>query len=402
MSKFLRYLKIQFKRAIRHYPVILIFTVILTVSILLFVNALFRSNESGEHKMRFEIGLVGDLSETYLDIGIIAIKNLDSSQYYVEFTEMSEEEAKKKLLAAEIFGYVLVTDGFVESVVDGENKPLTYVASNNPASFGPVLTNEIVQIVSKLIIQAQNGIHGLSEIADVYGVTGKEYNAAIEDLNIKYVSAVLSREGLYEQTYVGLGDGLSFQDYYTCAFGILLLLLWGIACSALLIKHDLALPRILKSSGYRMGAMVLGDYTPFLAMMSVNAFLLLLFGGIYLGLDSIGLFLGLFPVIVLICAMQFFLYEMSSNIISGVLMQLFVTVLLCYSSGFFYPIYSLPEIVQTCSKLLPTGIAFDYFSEIVRGRTGWEVQPKVWMYSALFIGLSVVIRQYKIRSNKYD
>lgn len=381
---------------------ILVFTIILTVSILLFINAMFRSRENGENKMRFEIGLVGDLSETYLDIGIIAIKNLDSSQYYVEFTEMNEEEAKEKLLAAEIYGYVLIPDGFVESVVYGENKPLTYVAANNPASFGPVLTNEIVQIVSKLIIQAQNGIYGLSEIADTYHITGTEYDEAVEELNIEYISAVLSREGFYEQTYVGLGDGLSFQDYYTCAFAILLFLLWGIACSALLIKHDLALPRILKSNEYRMSAMVLGDYIPFLTMMCLNTFLLLMLGSTYLDIDGMELFWGILPVIVLVTAMQFFLYELSSNIISGVLMQLFVAVLLSYASGFFYPIYSLPEIVQNCSKVLPTGIAFDYFSEVLRGRTGWEIQPKVWMYSALFIVLSMVIRQYKIRSNKYD
>ena len=114
------------------------------------------------------------------------------------------------------------------------------------------------------------------------------------------------------------------------------------------------------------------------------------------------MFWGIFPVIVLITAMQFFLYEISSNIISGVLMQLFVAVLLGYASGFFYPIYSLPKIVQNLSEVLPTGIAFDYFSEVLRGRTGWEIQPKVWMYSIAFIVLSMVIRQYKIRSNKYD
>ncbi len=402
MSKFFRYLKVQLKRALRHYPIILIFTIVLTISILLFVNAMFRSRENGENKMRFEIGLVGDLSETYLDIGIVAIKNLDSSQYYVEFTEMDEEVAKEKLLAAEIYGYVLIPDGFVTSVVNGENKPLTYVAADNPASFGPILTNEIVQIVSKLIIQAQNGIYGLSEIADIYGVKGTKYHDAIEELNIEYISAVLDREGFYEHTYLGLGDGLSFQDYYTCSFMILLLLLWGIACAALLIRHDVTLPRILKSNGYRLGTMVMGDYLPFLAMMSLNAFALLVAGGVYLGLDGIELFVGVFPAIVMITAMQFLLYEMSTNMISGVLMQLFVAVLLSYSSGLFYPIYSLPEIVQKVSNVLPTGIAFDYLGEIVSGRTGWEIRPKVWMYSVIFIALSMLIRQYKIRSNKYD
>jgi ABC-2 type transport system permease protein len=279
---------------------------------------------------------------------------------------------------------------------------LTYVSADNPASLGPILTNEIVEIVTKLVVQAQNGIYGMTEIADRYGVSRKARNQAIRDINIEYISAVLGREGFYEQTYVGLGDGLSYKEYYTCVFVILLMLLWGIACSAMLIKHDMALSRILTSSGYRMSTMVIGDYIPFLIMMCVNTCLLLVIGGTYLEIDGLSLFSRMIPMIVLLTTMQFFLYEIATNIISGVLMQLFVVVLLSYASGFFYPIYSLPGMIQTVSKMLPTGLSFRYLSEILQGKTGMEVLPMVWLYSILFILLSMVVRQYKIRSNKYD
>lgn len=402
MNKFLRYLKVQFMRAVRHYPIIFIFTIILTVSVVLFVKVMFQSKDSEEGKKRFEIGLVGDLSETYLDIGIVAFKNLDSSQYYVEFTEMEEDEAKERLLDGEIYGYVLIPDGFIESIVYGENKPLTYVSANSPATFGPVLTYEIVQIVSQLIIQAQNGIYGLIEIAEDYDVSRKVYNKAVKEMNLEYISVVLNREGYYEQSYVGLGDGLTYKDYYTCAFLILLILLWGIACSALMTKHDMALPRLLKSNGYSMGSMVLGDYIPFFVMMCINTCLLLVFGGSVLGINGIEVFFRILPIVILITTMQFFLYELSSNIITAVLLQLFVTVFLSYASGLFYPIYSLPEIVQQCSKVLPTGIAFQYLSEVLGEKTGWEMLPGIWTYSFVFIGLSLVMRHYKLRSNKYD
>ena len=402
MNRFWKYLKIQSKRAFHHYPIILIFTMILTVCMVLFVQTLFSSKGAEEGKKKFEIGLVGDLSETYLDIGIVALKNMDSSQYYVELTEMSEWEAKEKLKSGELYGYILIPEGFVDSIISGENKPLVYVAASNPATFGPTLTNEMVQILSGLVIQGQNGIYGMIEIADQYDITGDAFDEAVLELNVKYIDTVLDREEYYEHEYVGLGDGLSFVEYYVCAFLILLLLLWGMTCSSLLIKHDMALPRILRSRGYRLPTMILGDYIPFLVMMGINMLLLLGIGGPYLELDGMELFVGAMPVIVMITAMQYLLYELSSNIISGVLMQLFVTVILSYVSGLFYPIYSLPVILQKWSVCLPTGLAFRYLSELVVGRSGSDMVMQIWIYGGLFLIIAMLVRQYKMRSNKYD
>ena len=402
MNKFTRYLKIQCKRAAKHYPVILIFTILLTVGLGIFAMNLFRSKDGGEDKAKFSVGLVGDLTESYLDIGILAITSMDSSQYYVEFVELEESEANAKLRAGELYGYIRIPEGFVESIVHGENKPLTYVCSNSPATFGPTLTNEMVQVVSKLVIYGQNGIYGMIEVADAYDVKGKEYHEAVDDLNMIYIDVVLNREGFYDVNYVGLGDGISFKEYYICAFLILIVLLWGISCSALLIKHDMALPRILQSSGYRLRDMVLGDYIPFGAMMCINSALMLGVGGKYLGIEGVDVFVKSIPVVVLLTAMQFFLYELASNMISGVLTQLFVTIGLSYASGLFYPIYSLPNIIQKISTVLPTGVAFNYLSEVIQGKTGWEVLPYVWIYAVVFMALALGVRLYKIRSNKYD
>ncbi len=389
-------------RAAKHYPIILIFTILLTVSVGIFAINMFQSKDSAESKKKFEVGLVGDLSETYFDVGILAITSVDSSQYYVKFTEMEEEEANKRLRSGELYGYIQIPDGFVQSIVHGENKSLTYVSANSPATFGPVLTNEIIQIVSQLVVQGQNGIYGMIEIADKYNVKGKVYRDALNDLNMIYIDVVLDREGFYDVTYVGLGDGITFKEYYICAFLILLILLWGISCSALLIKHDMALPRILRSSGYGLRHMVLGDYLPFGIMMCLNTVLMLGLGGKVLGINGFQMFWNALPVIIMLTAMQFLLYEFSSNMISGVLLQLFVTIALSYASGLFYPIYSLPSLIQSCSKVLPTGIAFNYLTEVIQGGSGWEILPYVWLYAIVFMVLSIVVRLYKIRSNKYD
>ena len=97
MNKFLKYFKIQVMRSAKHYPMIFGLTLLLTASLLLFANRMFHTNDAENSKKKIQIGLVGDLTETYLDIGIVALTDLDSSKYYVDLIELQEEVAKQKL-----------------------------------------------------------------------------------------------------------------------------------------------------------------------------------------------------------------------------------------------------------------------------------------------------------------
>lgn len=402
MNKFLKYFKIQVMRSVKHYPMIWGLTLVLTASILLFANRMFHTDDAENSKKKIQIGLVGDLTETYLDIGIVALTDMDSSRYYVDLVELPEEEAKQKLASGELYGYISIPEGFVESIVYGENKPLTYVAANSPATLGPVMVNEILEIVSQLVVQGQNGIYGMLEIAEEYQVSDKVTDRAIVDLNVRFVDTVLDREQFYELEYVGLGEGISYTNYYICAFFVLLLLLWGMAGSSLLIKRDMSLQRVLHSRGHCVIGLVLGDYLAFALIMLFNMALLLGVGSFFLKLESVPTFFALLPVVLLVTSMQFLLYELTDNYISGVFVQLFTAIACSYISGFFYPIYSLPEVFQKFSRVLPTGVAFGYLKEMVKGNSGEEALGAAWMYVLVFVTASVAMRIYKMRSNKYD
>lgn len=402
MNKFLKYFKIQVMRSVKHYPMILGLTLLLTASILLFANRMFYTKDAENSKKKIQVGLVGDLTETYLDIGIVALADMDSSRYYVDLVELSEEEAKQKLASGELYGYISIPEGFVESIVYGENKPLTYVAANSPATLGPVMVNEILEIVSQLVVQGQNGIYGMLEIADEYQVSDRVTDRAIVDLNVRFVDTVLDREQFYELEYVGLGEGISYTNYYICAFLVLLLLLWGMAGSSLVIKRDMSLQRVLCSRGHSIVGLVLGDYIAFALIMLFNVALLLGVGSFFLKLEAVSAFFALIPVVLLVTSIQFLLYELTDNYISGVFVQLFTAIACSYISGFFYPIYSLPEFFQKLSRVLPTGVAFEYLKEMVKGNSGEEALRYVWVYVLVFMTASAVMRMYKMRSNKYD
>lgn len=417
MNNFFKYLKAQTIRTIKKYPVIFLFTALMTGCIVILVSAMFSANSSADEKKKVQVAIVGDVTDSYLGIGVTAIQNFDSSQYYVDFITMDKPEAVEKLRKQELLGYIEIPDGLVDSIISGENEHITYMAANSPSTIGPVLMNEVVQMISDLVTEAQNGIYGYMDLVKEYGVAKKARYEAADKMSLKYADLILGRNELYTVEEYGVGEGLSFENYYIAAFLVLIILLWGMTCASLLVKSDLALSRTLKSAGHNTLSMVFGEYLPYFVMMCVNMMLVFV-GGYFLAKTTdiqhellndlsswsagLKMLASIIPAIALITAMQFFVYELAANIITAVLLQLLVVVSMSYVSGFFFPLYSLPQSMQNLAKYLPTHKAFNCIGDALFHTPNMSNNMIVWGYFALFILSAALIRQYKMRSNRYD
>jgi len=291
---------------------------------------------------------------------------------------------------------------------DDEKVPLLYVSKNSPTSITPMLTKELVEIISYYLMESQNAIYGLEEIEDIYGIKVK-----MADSNLYFINRVMSREEIYESYQIGVGNGMTFSNYYVFAFIILLILIWGLSGSVFLIKSDMSLPRLLKSSGYSLAGQVFGDYLPFLFMMLLNLVLLMLglsfssvskdFTALELAMSSpmsaLIYSIKLIPAVACISAMQFFLYELCHNTISAVLTQLLAVLSLSYASGLLYPLNALPEILQSLASGLPTGAAFNYTAEVLNDNMRGSSFLVLAGFFLGFMLLSALVREYKMRSN---
>ncbi len=416
MSKYLRYLKAQLKRTSKAYPIILVFTCVITVCVLVLLSTMFVSDADSVNTTRIKIGMVGDTSESYLDIGISAVQQLDSSKYYVEFVNVEQEEQAQQLLKkGDLFGYILIPDGFVESIVVGENKHLTYVSNNSPATIGPLLINEIIKLVSDMLVESQSGIYAFIDVAEGEDVRleGEALDKAVERLNLKYIGSTLDRESYYKIEFIGIGSGLSFANYYYNAFFILLMMLWGMTCIHLRVKSDMSTARFVRSRGIGAFGQTLCDYIPFAMIIYISAAVLTVCIGLFgknIGLsvfenssgagDYILYVLSLIPAVAVITVLQFMLYELSTNVISGVLLQLVSTICLSYASGFFYPLSSFPISVQNVAKYLPTRVAFSYSAEVFTNDNSTSSLVMCIVYFVLLLLISTAIRAYKMRSSR--
>lgn len=410
MKKFMRYLMLQGKRSVRAFPAIFGATVLLVAGLSVLVLLLFHIDSSEDSKQKIQIGIVGDVTDSYLELGIYALQNMDDTRYTVDFYTLTEEEARKKLENGELTAYIRIPEGFVESVMVAENKTITYVTASSAVNFGSILMQELVDVVSNLLVESQNGIYGMQEFANKYGLPEDVFWDATMDMNKRYLEYILYRGNLYDIEVVGVSNQLSMTGYYVCGIVLLLFLLWGINGSTLLIKKDFALTKMLASKGQSVTSQVLGEYLAYLGLMAVS--LMSMISILLLGIQKSGVVIpewiqygesgmyrflvSVLPVLIMIGAMQFLMYELTSEFVSGVLLQFVVGIALAYLSGCLYPISFFPDSIQLLADILPTGMALRYMNQIMLAETAVMQGIGVILYSIAFLVLAIFVRRKRM------
>lgn len=409
MKRFLIYLWIQLKRMGKTFPSILLMTLLLTGSMALLAGLMLEADASGEKKQKVEIGLVGDLSDSYLGFGIYAIKNMDSSRFAVEFRTMTQKEAAAELNAGELSAYVWIPDGFMDSIARGENKQITYVTSSGSVGLGTIIMNELAETISTLLTESENAIYGMQKFVKENGMQDR-LGKATDDMNLRYINFLLNRTKLYELKVIGMSNQLSMIGYYACSIILFFLLLWGINGAALLIRKDAALPRLLAARGQGAACQVLGEYLAYLALMLASLFGIAVI--LQIGMKITGFqipewngkegavllhfMIRIIPVAAMLSAFQLWLYETVSGMVSGILLQFLCSVCLGYLSGCFYPLYFFPESIGRLARVLPTGVALKYMDSCLVSQSALGKLAVILLYLNFFLLLAILVRKRKI------
>lgn len=359
---------------------------------------------------RYRIGMVGDLSDSYLGFGIAALQEMDDSRFMIELVEMSEEEAEEAFSRGELYAVMRVPDGLVESIVRGDNDCLiTYTATEGQKGLGAMVMGEITDIASAMVTSSQSAIYAMQRILIDQG-RGDEVGRETDKLNLSLINLVLSRSGFGEVELLGYADGLSMELYYFSSMVLLFLLLAGLLNCALFARRSTALALFLKARGVGAFWQILGEYLAYLGFVFMGllslgiplAFILergLMVIPEWEGMGAApfwGFLRALIPVAAMFAALQFFLYEAADGIVNGILLQFLCGTGLGYLSGYFYPSAFFPERMRAIGSVLPSGVAARYVEERLFGVAPTGVLTVVFVYLALFFALAVLVRRGRI------
>lgn len=412
MKKLHIYLILQLKRVVKAFPAIIMMTFLLFGALGLLVWMKLESRPDEGAQQRVKLGIVGEDEDSYLGVGIYALEHLDSSRFTCEFLHLQEEEAREQLEAGELSAYVVIPDGFVRSIINGENKQVTFTSGSSQAGIGTVLVNQLASAVSNVVTDTQAGIYAMHEFYMDYEELKELYSDEV-DLNLRYLQMILNRQNLYQLEQISVTNRLSAGGYYLCAIILLFLLLWGINCCFLFVKSDMALPRLLAAEGFGCFLQVLAEFAAYLFLMFLNyagiAAVLLTgssaagvivpeFAGVGLA-EQIGFLIRILPVLPVIAAMQLLLYEIVSSLISGILLNFGLAICLAYLSGCFYPLAYFPAGIQKFAEVSPTGIAFSYMTDCYEtGISARAAGLLVWL--GVFLLLTTRVRKRKLEGER--
>ena len=97
MNKFQKYVVIQLKRACKSLPIALAISLFLLLGFSIVFAGVIEQEESSAKKQKIQIGIVGNLEDNYLQLGMRALQNFDSTRFSISLLPMELEEAKRKM-----------------------------------------------------------------------------------------------------------------------------------------------------------------------------------------------------------------------------------------------------------------------------------------------------------------
>ena len=400
------YLGLQIKRVMRMFGHILAVTVLLGVILALLLGSILQTlTQSADHQ-RFRVGITGDIHNSYIQLAKSALESMDSTRFSLEMVFMTEEQAKDAMYKGELTAYAVLPEGFLDAILYGEVRTVRYVTTAGNISIASIVKNEITQMIADLLTCSQKGIYGTERALRANGYpqgVGKHVNA----ISLRYVDLVLKRSEMYTAEQLGISNGLSLPAYYFCGMTVLFLYILGLPYAVLFIKRDRTLERVMTAKGQSAIRQVLCEATAyvlacFALIISVGGIAAVIgeVSGLFAVWDVLKLCVSILPVAVMITLGNLLIFECSKQVISGVLLQFFATIVMCYAAGCFYPIYTLPPLLQSVSYFLPAGVARGYLSACLTGEGMAQCMLALLVYTILFLAVTTLVRMHRTVSNR--
>lgn len=399
------YFRLQLKKIAKILPFVMILTLTLIVGLSAILYGMIGIFQGSEKNNRFVIGVTGDTDNDYMRLGMAAMQTFDETRFSIEFAEMTEEKAQKAIETGEISAYIVIPEKFVDNALYGNIEPITFVTTAGMEGIKGLFKKEITSLVTDMVIYSQKGSYGLY---DALSDNGYE-NIADKHLNkisIKYAELIFARGNLYKVNEVGVTDGLTTIEYYICAILVLLLVLVGLPFSAIYVKKDYALNRLLLSRGCSTFKQIIFEYSAHLLAMVLQVVMIIAVvlvaikympafdNGIFKNIAT-DLIFKIVPVVIMLAAFNIMMFELSSNIVSSLLIHFFTSIALCYITGCMYPIYALPKALINLSAFLPTGMARSYLASSFTMDDSYNNLLGLIAYSVAFLMISWLIRYRK-------
>ena len=388
-----KYFCVQLKRLLRLFLPVLLVAAILFGCLMVVYDTITSMSEESKVTTKYQIGVVGAASDFYLQMGLKAMNSIDSTRFSIELVEMEEKAAEDAMRKGTIAAFMVFPESFLDAAFHGEIMPLKFVCAAGAVSIVSMIKDEFTQMLEIMLLESQKGIYGSGDAMNSLGLSGSK---VVNDISIAYAEFVFSRGNMYRASTLEAFDGLGLEGYLVTGLCIVLFLLICLTFAPMMIRRDHALGRMLCAQGRGVIAQSLCDFGVYLLGLALIAAVVLAYL-IFLMQASVtgAMLLQALPALLMLGAMSFLMYELASDLVSGVLLQFFAALVLCFITGCLYPITFFPDAVQKLASFLPTGIARAQIANCMLQTHHVGNTIGALIYASVFLTASVLIRRFK-------
>lgn len=390
-----KYFLCQLKRLGRYLPVLLLVMAVLVGGINLVYQTMVTLWFAPEKTEELPVGMVGTASDRLLSMGMSALLTMDSSEVSVEFLQMDEQQARTALEKGEIVAYIVFPEGFMDKALMGEITPLQFVSAAGSENIISLVKDELTSVIANMLLVSEQGAFALGDVLDENGLSEISY-AKVNGLALDYAKQIMDRAEIYEVEELGISGGLSFEQYLLSGLSVVFLFFMTLPFVAVFVREDSFMEQLLKSKRIGAAKQVLIEIAAYMLVMLI----LVMIPMMLLHAFSAQILLGILPVVFCICAISYFVFSLTRDMLSGVLLQLLLSFALCFVSGCMYPVYFFPVSIQKLSDYLPAAMARNYIAGLITGQENKAGLLPMLIIGVVLLSLSVLLRYFRIGGKK--
>jgi ABC-2 type transport system permease protein len=349
----------------------------------------------------FDIAVIDYEQNQQTDILLSQLKDIS---VFNNILEVGEDEAEYLISQNIIAAAIIIPEGFAESVMVGENKPVMVIGNRSMPLQSRTVKN-LVQSAASLVTAGQSAINTVYHYSRQAGLSGVELDEVYRQSTMKFLLEALSRNEIFSELETQTAYDLTPMEHFTAALIVVFLMFAGMPGMKMMVtERSLGLTRRLAASSIKMWQLVLSKLIVSLLIsgfqFSIVAVLTSVILKNYWGISAGNILLMLGAVVFAVSSWSVFVSAVSKTPAAADAIGNLGILLMAVIGGSIYPLHYMPDIVKALSGLTINKWGMEGFMKLFSGNQALSIAENVTallIIGAVFFTLSIGVLKLRRR-----
>lgn len=309
------------------------------------------------------------------------VRQFDDISIFSEVLRVDSGQAAQLISQNRVAATILIPAGFTQSIVEGENEPVTVIGNRSMPLQAYVVKN-LMDSAANLVSAGQSAINTIYHFDRQAGVDGQELNEEFNKNAMAFFLEVLSRSDIFSEIEASPVMDLTPAEYFTAALTVIFLMFAGMPAMKMLVtERRMGLTRRIAASPVKMWQIILSKFMVSLLLSLIQFSIIIVLTskvfGNYWGAPVRNIILVFAGTVFAVAAWSVFVSSISKTPAAADVIGNLGILLSAVVGGSIYPLSSMPGFVRSISKITINRWAMDGFMVLFSGNDALNVNNVV-------------------------